>query len=164
MALNERLRRFLEKEKIAYQVLPHREAFTAREVAAESHVTQQQLAKVVALEEHGRDPLLVVLPAACRLDLTALKHSAWRHKLSLVREEEMARLFPDCETGAMPPFGNLYGLPVYVDDCFPRGGDIVFQAGNHYEVVRMTYTDFARLVQPVHGEFCLHEREKSLAE
>ena len=164
MALNERLGRLLKEERIPYQVLPHREVFTAREVAAESHVTQRQMAKVVALEEHGRDPLMVVLPAACRLDLTALKHAAGRHRLSLVREEEMPRLFPDCKTGAMSPFGNLYGLPVYVDDCFPRGGDIVFQAGNHDEVVRMAYTDFARLVQPVHGEFCLHEREKSVAE
>jgi Ala-tRNA(Pro) deacylase len=163
MALNERLRCFLEGNKIGYQTLPHREALTAREVATQSHVPQRQLAKVVALEEHGGSRLMVVLPAACRLDLTALKHAAGRHKLSLVREEEMTRLFPDCETGAMPPFGNLYGLPVYVDDCFPRGGDIVFQAGNHYEVVRMAYADFARLVNPVVGEFCLHQREKSVA-
>jgi Ala-tRNA(Pro) deacylase len=163
MALTDRVKRFLDGEQIAYQTLPHREAFTAREVAAESHVTERQLAKVVALEEHGGRPLMVVLPAACRLDLTALRHAAGRHKLSLVREEEMPRLFPDCEVGATPPFGNLYGLPVYVDACFPRGGDIVFQAGNHHEVVRMPYADYARLVNPVVGEFCLHEREKSVA-
>ena len=74
----------------------------------------------------------------------------------------MARLFPDCELGAIPPFGHLYGMPVYVDACFPRGGDIVFQAGNHREVVRMAYRDYERLAKPVAGEFCLHERDKDV--
>jgi Ala-tRNA(Pro) deacylase len=163
MALNERLKRFLHNEQVAYQVLPHREAFTAHEVAVESHAPERRVAKVVVLQEHGGDRLLVVLPAACRLDLTALKHATRRHKLSLVHEEEMGRLFPDCETGAMPPYGNLYGLPVYVDACFPREGDIVFSAGNHHEVVRMPFADYARTVNPVVGEFCLHDREKSVA-
>lgn len=163
MALNERLKRFLEKEEVAYETLPHNEAFTAREVAAESHVSERELAKVVTVEEHGRHPLMVVLPAACRLDLTALRHAFLRHKLALAREEKVARLYPDCEIGAMPPFGNLYGLPVFADNCFHRDGAIVFQAGNHHEVVRMTYADFARLVRPVVGEFCLHEREKRMS-
>jgi Ala-tRNA(Pro) deacylase len=103
---------------------------------------------------------MVVLPASCRLDLTALRHAAARHKLSLVHEDDLARLFPDCETGAMPPFGGLYGLPVYIDACFRPDRDIYFQAGNHHELVRMPYATYEALVRPVAGEFCLHEREK----
>jgi Ala-tRNA(Pro) deacylase len=161
--VNDRLKRYLDQERAAYEILPHREVFTAREVAAESHVAERQLAKVLAIREEGNGHLMVVLPAACRLDLNALKHAAGRHRLSLVPEDEMSRLFPDCEIGAMPPFGHLYGMPVYVDACFPRAPTIVFQAGNHHEVVRMSYVEYVRLVKPVLGEFCLHEREKDVS-
>ncbi len=162
MAINDRLKRYLDQERVVHETVPHREVFTAREAAAESHVGERQLAKVLALEEEGDGHLMVVLPAACRLDLTALRHGAGRHKLSLVGEDAIGRLFPDCEIGAMPPFGNLYGMPVYVDACLPRAREIVFQAGNHHEVVRMPYADYERLVKPTVGEFCLHEREKSV--
>jgi Ala-tRNA(Pro) deacylase len=164
MAMNDRLKRYLDQEHARCETLPHREAFTAREVAAESHVPERQLAKVLALAEEGNGHLMVVLPAACRLDLNALKHAAGRHRLSLVPEDEMERLFPDCETGTMPPFGQLYGMPVYVDACLSQAQAIVFQAGNHHEVVRMAYPEYARLARPVLGEFCTHEREKSLRE
>ena len=161
--VNDRLKQYLDRERAAYETLPHREVFTAREVAAESHVAERQLAKVLAIREEGNGHLMVVLPAACRLDLNALKHAAGRHRLSLVQEDEMARLFPDCEIGAMPPFGHLYGMPVYIDACFPRAPTIVFQAGNHHEVMRMPYAEYVRLVKPVLGEFCLHEREKDVS-
>jgi Ala-tRNA(Pro) deacylase len=164
MAVNDRLKRYLDQERAPYETLPHREAFTARQVAAESRVPERQLAKVLALEEEGNGHLMVVLPAACRLDLNALKHAAGRHRLSLVQEDEMGRLFPDCELGAMPPFGQLYGMPVYVDACLSQGQAIVFQAGNHHEVVRMAYPEYARLAKPLLGEFCMHEREKSTSE
>jgi len=161
--VNDRLKQYLDRERAAYETLPHREVFTAREVAAESHVAERQLAKVLAIREEGNGHLMVVLPAACRLDLNALKHAAGRHRLSLVQEDEMARLFPDCEIGAMPPFGHLYGMPVYVDGCFPRAPTIVFQAGNHHEVMRMPYAEYVRIEKPVLGEFCLHEREKDVS-
>lgn len=164
MALTERLKRFLDAERVAYATLPHAEVFTAREVAVAAHVGQRQLAKVVAVREEGGAHLMVVLPASCRLDLAALRLAAGRRRLSLVRESEMGRLFPDCETGAMPPFGNLYGLPVLIDACFQRDADIVFPGGTHHEVIRMSYADYVRLASPVAGEFCLHEREKSVAE
>ncbi|HSL48010.1 MAG TPA: YbaK/EbsC family protein [Candidatus Deferrimicrobiaceae bacterium] len=164
MAMNERLKRYLDQEHAPYETLPHREAFTARQVAIESRVPERQLAKVLALEEEGNGHLMVVLPAACRLDLNALRHAAGRHRLSLVREDEMRRLFPDCELGAMPPFGHLYGMPVYVDACLSQAPAIVFQAGNHHEAVRMAYPDYARLAKPLLGEFCMHEREKSIGE
>jgi Ala-tRNA(Pro) deacylase len=164
MAVNDRLKRYLDRAHAPYKTLPHHEAFTARQVAAESHVPERQLAKVLVLEEEGNGHLMVVLPAACRLDLNVLKHTAGRHRLSLVREDEMERLFPDCEVGAMPPFGQLYGMPVYVDSCLAEAPGIVFQAGNHHEVVRMDYPEYARLANPVLGEFCTHEREKSISE
>jgi Ala-tRNA(Pro) deacylase len=163
MAVNDRLKRYLDQERAAYETLPHREVFTAREVAAESHVAERELAKVIAITEEGNGHLMVVLPAACRLDLNALKHATGRHRLSLVQEDEMRGLFPDCEIGAMPPFGSLYGMPVYVDACFPRAQAIIFQAGTHHEVVRMAYGEYARLAKPVLGEFCMHEREKSIS-
>jgi Ala-tRNA(Pro) deacylase len=164
MAINDRLKRYLDRERASYETVLHREAFTARDVAAESHVPERRLAKVLVLEEEGNGHLMVVLPAACRLDLNVLKHAAGRHRLSLVREDEMERLFPDCEVGAMPPFGQLYGMPVYVDSCLAEAPGIVFQAGNHHEVVSMPYPEYARLANPVLGEFCTHEREKSIAE
>jgi Ala-tRNA(Pro) deacylase len=104
---------------------------------------------------------MAVLPAACRVDLTALRTVAGRRRLSLAAEDEFGRLFPDCELGAMPPFGNLYGLPVYIDACFSPTDDFFFQAGNHHEVVRMRYQEYERLVKPVVGELCLRGREKS---
>jgi Ala-tRNA(Pro) deacylase len=161
MALNERLGQCLA-QAAPYETMSHREVFTAQQVAAESHVTEHQMAKVLALREEGDGHLMVVLPAACRLDLTALKAIAGRHKLSLVHEDEMGGLFPDCEVGAMPPFGHLYGMPVYIDACFSRAHDIAFQAGNHREVVRMKYADYERLAKPIPGEFCLHERDKTV--
>lgn len=158
MALNDRLKYFLAQERIAYDVLPHHEVFTAQEVAAASHVSGQQLAKVVLVRENGKAHVMAVLPAACRLDLGALAAVAKTGKLLLASEGDMARLFPDCEVGAMPPFGNLYGVPVYIDACFPKETEFFFQAGNHHEVVRMSYGDYQRAAKPVVGEFCVHER------
>ncbi len=162
MALNERVRRVLEEQGVAYSVLPHREVFTAQEVAAASHVPGRELAKVLLLREEPARYLMLVLPAPCKVDLAAVRAASGMRKLALASETEMQTLFPDCETGAMPPFGNLYGLPVYVDACFSTTEPFYFQAGNHHEVVRMAYGEYERLVKPVAGEFCLHAREKSI--
>jgi Ala-tRNA(Pro) deacylase len=164
MALNERLKRFLEDRHVVCDTMPHHEAFTAQEVAAEAHVAGRRLAKPLVVKENGHGYLMAVLPAACRLDLPALRELAGRRHLSLAAEAEFVRLFPDCDLGAMPPFGNLYDMPVYLDACFPEGGDIYFQAGNHHEVARMPYESYQRLVNPVIGELCLHEREKRMGE
>lgn len=164
MAINDRLKRLLDEQRTKYEMLPHREVFTAQEVAAAAHVPGRQLAKVlVAQEEEGRY-LMLVLPAACRADLAALGRAAHTRKLSLAAEDELRRLFPDCDVGAMPPFGNLYGLPVYLDACFPQTEDFFFQPGNHHEVARMRYQDYERAAKPMVGEFCLHQREKAVNE
>jgi Ala-tRNA(Pro) deacylase len=160
MAINERLKRFLDDQGVGYEVLRHREAWTAREVAREERVSPRQVAKALAVREETGECLMVVLPAACRVDLNALRHASGRRKLSLVREEGLGLLFPDCEMGATPPFGQLYGLPVYVDTCFAHEQDVYFPAGNHREVIRMPYATYERLARPAAGEFCLHEREK----
>lgn len=157
--LTQRLQQLLDSGKIPYDLLAHPAVFTAQEVAETSHVAGRRLAKVLVAKEHGGRYVMAVLPAPCRLDLAALRRAAGTRALSLATEGELATLFPDCDTGAMPPFGNLYNLPVYVDACFPRAGDFFFQAGNHQEVVRVPYEEFDRLVHPVVGEFCLHERE-----
>jgi len=163
MALIDRLKHFLAEQRIEYDVLPHREVFTSQEVAATSHVTGRQLAKVILVRVDGQGHLMVVLPASCRLDLTALRAVTGQRKLGLAPEDEIARVFPDCEVGAMPPFGHLYNLPVYADVCFPREKEFFFQAGNHHEVVRISYEQFQRLAKPVVGEFCTHAREKALS-
>jgi Ala-tRNA(Pro) deacylase len=154
--LVERARRLLETGGIAYEILPHREAYTAQGVAAAVHVSGWLLAKVLVVRTPGEQPAMVVLPASCRLDLTALARILGKPKVSLVDESEMQALFPDCETGAMPPFGQLYGMPVWVDSCFSKAGEFAFQAGNHHEVVRMRYTEYERLARPIVAELCRH--------
>ena len=154
--LVERVLRLLETGGVAFETLPHREAYTAQGVAAASHVSGWMLAKVLVVRPPGEGPIMVVLPASCRLDLAALARILGKPSVSLVAESEMKDLFPDCETGAMPPFGQLYGLPVWVDACFPKAREFAFQAGNHHEVVRMRYAEYERLARPVVAEFCRH--------
>jgi Ala-tRNA(Pro) deacylase len=157
MAINERLRHLLEQNRVEYEVLPHAEAFTSQEVAQSVHVTGRVVAKVVVVREPAGGHLLVAVPASCRLDLAILRRETGRPGLVLATERELQTLFPDCEVGAMPPLGRLYGLPMYLDRCLERSSTILFQAGNHHEVVRMATEDFLRLARPLAGELCLHE-------
>jgi Ala-tRNA(Pro) deacylase len=154
--LIERARRLLETGGVAFETLPHREAYTAQGVAAATHVSGWTLAKVLVVRAPGEGPVMIVLPASCRLDLSALARVLGKPSVTLLPESEMKLFFPDCETGAMPPFGQLYGLPVWVDACFPKAGEFAFQAGNHHEVVRMRYAEYERLARPVVAEFCRH--------
>ena len=154
--LVERAKRLLETGGAAYETLPHREAFTAQGVASAVHVSGWQLAKVLVVRPPGEEPVMVVLPASCRLDLAALARVLDKPNVSLLPEEEIRALFPDCEIGAMPPFGQLYGMSVYVDKCFPKAGAFAFQAGNHHEIVRMPYAAYERLARPAIADFCRH--------
>lgn len=147
MPILTKLREYLDKQKVPYEVLAHRQAFTAQEVAQAQHVRGDELAKVVMLRS-GPQFIMAVLPASHRIDLERAKAAAGKPDLVLATEAEFAGLFPQCEAGAMPPFGNLYGLPVYVDQTLTRDETIVFNAGTHTQTVKMTYADFARLVQP----------------
>jgi Ala-tRNA(Pro) deacylase len=156
MAVNERLFRLLVSSRIEYELLPHREAFTAQDVAQTSHVAGRRLAKVVVVRAPGGRYLMAVVPASCHLDLGSLERLSRLAGLALASEQELRRLFPDCELGAMPPFGHLYDLPVYVDSCLLEGDHIVFQAGNHHEAIRMSLSDFHRLAGPFAGIEALH--------
>jgi len=156
MAMVKRLQEFLDSHGVQYEVAPHREAFTGQEIAAASHVSGKSMAKVVIVTR-GTGMVMAVLPAACRVGMDRLEKIFGASGIAIAREQEFAGLFPDCDTGAMPAFGNLYGLEVYVDEELAKYPQIVFQAGNHHELVTMHYTDFARLVHPKVAEFCSHE-------
>ena len=145
--MNNRLREFLEKQKIPYQREVHRTAYTAQEVAAEEHIPGKIMAKTVVVKADNRF-VLAVLPASVRTDLEKLKAGLGAQEVRLATEFEFTGLFPDCEVGAMPPFGNLYGISVYVDTSLAKDEEIVFNAGTHEDTIRMKYADFARVAQP----------------
>src|SRR3990170_343560 len=149
-----RVKEYLDKEKVPYEHHIHRTAYTAQEVAAEEHVPGKMLAKAIILKVDDR-LAMAVLPATARADLAALGASAGAKEVRLATEFEFTGLFPDCEVGAMPPFGNLYGLPVYVEEMIRRDPEIVFNAGTHQDTIRMKYEDFARLARPHILEFAL---------
>ena len=156
MAVNSRLLGLLAKNRIEYELMPHREAFTAQEVAQTAHIRGRRLAKVVLVRAGRGDYLMVVVPASTHVDLELLERVSGHKHLVLATEGEIQRVFPDCELGAMPPFGNLYGMPVYLDACFAGQEIIIFQAGNHHEVVRMTFSEYERLAGPFARVTCLH--------
>jgi Ala-tRNA(Pro) deacylase len=157
MPILAKLKEFLDANGVAYEVRSHLQAFTAQEVAAAEHVPGREMAKVVIVGA-GREFLMAVLPAPQRVDLGKLGAAAGKSDLHLATEAEFADLFPQCEAGAMPPFGNLYGLPVWVDEALTRDRHISFNAGTHEQTVRMAYADFARLVQPRVASFGVHAR------
>ena len=153
MPILTRLKEFLDRNGVAYEVRSHRPAYTAQEVAAEEHIPGREVAKVVMVRD-GAGYLMAVLPAPYHLSFPRLEEAASGRPLRLAKEEEFAQLFPQCEPGAMPPFGNLYGIPVWVDETLTRDDEIAFNAGNHEQTVHMRYRDFARLVQPRVLSFC----------
>ncbi|HEU5100436.1 MAG TPA: BON domain-containing protein [Roseiflexaceae bacterium] len=148
MACKEKLKAYLHDHQVPFVIQHHRTAFTAQDVAASEHLPGQLVAKVVMAVADG-DLIMLVLPADHRADLAKVRVAAGARELWLANEREFADRFPDCEVGAMPPFGNLYGLPVYVDRSLTFDQAIVFQAGTHSETMRVRYADFARLVKPI---------------
>lgn len=149
-----KLRQFLDSHQIKYIVIDHSPAYTAREVAASALVPRREFAKTVIVHLDGR-AAMAVLPASRHVDLQKLARLAGASAATVADEQEFQELFPGCEVGAMPPFGNLYEMPVYVDDMLREDDDIVFNAGSHIQVIRMEYDDYQRLVQPVVGEFAV---------
>ena len=143
-----RLKKYLDQQQVPYEIHIHRTAYTAQQVAAEEHVPGRMMAKTIIVESDGQF-LMVVLPAPRRVDIATVRQMLRQPQARLATEAEFASLFPDSETGAMPPFGNLYGLPVYVDEELSRDREIVFNAGTHRETIRMRFADFQRLVNPM---------------
>ena len=156
MAINHRLQRLLDERRASYAVFPHPDAYTAQEVAQSVRVKGWQLAKVVVVRDGAGKDLMVVLPATQYLDPDVLHRVTGRAGFQLEDERDLEFLFPDCEVGAMPPFGSLYGLTMYVDPCLLEGGNIFFQAGNHHEVVLMRCEEYEEIARPFHAGSCLH--------
>jgi len=142
------LREFLDRNHIKYLVISHSVAYTAQGIAALTHIKGQELAKTVILMIDGR-PAMAVVPASFRVDLFKLKRYLGAGTVELATENQFRDHFPDCETGAMPPFGNLYGLDVFADISLTEDKEIAFNAGSHRELVRMNFADFRELVKPV---------------
>ena len=147
MSISTRLKSFLDENQIPYSVTTHMRAYTAQGAAATMQISGKELAKSVVLRA-GEEMILAVLPAPNHVRLDKLAAEAGK-SVWLATEQEFCSLFPDCEPGAMPPFGSLYNLPVYMDDSLAADEEIVFNAGTHRDAIRMRYADFARLAKPV---------------
>lgn len=155
-----RLQEYLETNHVAYSVVPHTPAFTARESAVRSHLRPAQLAKTVIVKLDGKLAMAVV-PADAHVSFTALRDQSGCQQATLASESDFRDAFPDCELGAMPPFGNLYNMRVFVDESLARESEIAFNACSHQAVVRMAYTDFARLVRPAVLPLARHSERKA---
>jgi Ala-tRNA(Pro) deacylase len=142
-----RLTQFLDTHNTRYVVVIHSPAFTAQEIAARAHVPGRELAKTVMAKVDDTMTMLV-LPASSMVNFTTLRQEVSANRAELATETEFKGLFPECEVGAMPPFGNLFGIPVLVDRALLEDEEIAFNAGSHKELVRLSYADFARLVEP----------------
>lgn len=142
-----KLREFLKENQVAHKVIPHPLAFTATSVAGAAHIPGREMAKTVVVNLDGRLALAVV-PATRKVDLERLRQSTGAVHAELADEREFMGDFPECEPGAMPPFGNLYGMEVFVEPHLAADEQIAFNAGTHTELIRMSYKDFERLTHP----------------
>jgi Ala-tRNA(Pro) deacylase len=142
-----KLKEFLDTEGIKYVSIVHSAAYTAQEVAASTHITGKELAKTVIVKLDGQ-MAMAVLPANRKIVLQDLREVTGSDQVKFASEEEFKAQFPDCETGAMPPFGNLYGMEVFAAASLGDNEEIAFNAGSHTEVIKLAYKDFERLVKP----------------
>lgn len=142
-----RLKEFLDSQGVRYVSTSHSVAYTAQEVAASAHVRGKEMAKTVIVRIDGK-LAMAVLPAAPKVDVKRLQEATGARQVEIATEGDFREAFPGCELGAMPPFGNLYGMDVYVDEHLSHDQEISFNAGTHREVIRMAYADFERLVRP----------------
>ncbi|MEE9487302.1 MAG: YbaK/EbsC family protein [Candidatus Brocadiales bacterium] len=155
MAIARKLKEYLDKSEAPYKVSTHQEVYTAQEVAATLHVPGKDIVKVVIVKTEGKF-IMAVLPADHKVNVDKLRTVLRDPEARLATEGEFKGLFPDCDVGAMPPFGNLYNVGVYVDKSLAEDEEIVFQAGSHVETVKMKYRDFDRLVGPEVIDFGKH--------
>lgn len=143
----QKLKEFLDAQGVKYVSISHSLAYTAQEIAALTHIKGKDLAKTVMVKVDG-EMAMAVLPANYQVDLGLLQQAAGAARVELAGEEEFKGRFPQCEVGAMPPFGNLYGMDVYADTELAEDEEIAFNAGSHTELIRLSYSDFKRLVNP----------------
>lgn len=157
-----RLKQFLDSHNVKYVVISHSLAYTAQGVAALAHISGKELAKTVMVKMDG-ELTMAVLPASCQVDLALLKKAAHAGTVELASEMEFKSKFPDCETGAMPPFGNLYEMKVFADEALVKDPEIAFNAGSHLELVRLAWADFEKLVQPTVARLAIQLASKPAA-
>jgi Ala-tRNA(Pro) deacylase len=150
-----KLKQFLDTHNVKYVSITHSKAYTAQGIAAAAHISGKELAKTVMITVDG-EVAMAVLPASETVHLDSLKVALNAKKVDLASERQFRDRFADCELGAMPPFGNLYGLEVYVDETLTRDKEIAFNAGTHLELIKLAYADFANLVQPTVLRFSRH--------
>jgi Ala-tRNA(Pro) deacylase len=143
----QRIKEYLESHKIKFSTISHSMAFTSQEIAASAHISGNEMAKTVMIKVEGR-LAMAVLPASYKVNFRILSDLVGTRNIELANEQEFQFRFPDCEVGAMPPFGNLWNMNVYVSERLGFNKDIVFNAGSHTELIRMAYTDFEQLVRP----------------
>ena len=147
-----KLKEYLDQHQVKYSIIQHSPAYTAQETAASSHVLSRDFAKTVVVHMEGQ-LVMLVLPANRKILLSDLREMLENQRIHLASEEELKTLFPDCEIGAMPPFGNLYGMEVFVDESLSQDEEIAFNAGSHTELIKLAYKDFERLVTPKVAKF-----------
>ena len=148
----QKLRKFLDENRVKYIVITHSKAYTSQGIAQSAHISGNELAKTVMLKKDG-ELCMAVLPASKQVNLAAFAMNTNSEEVSLAGETDFKDRFPDCELGAMPPFGNLYGLRVFADTSLARDKEIAFNAGSHLELVQLAYGDFERLVAPTTVDF-----------
>jgi len=144
----EQLKRHLDSENVHYVSVNHSPAYTAQEIAKRAHIKGNQLAKTVIVTIDGT-MAMIVLPASCRIRWDRFIRSMGTDFIALADEDEFQDHFPDCEVGAMPPFGNLFGMNVYLYDELAKNEEIAFSAGSHSEIIKMKFKDYQALVEPI---------------
>jgi Ala-tRNA(Pro) deacylase len=146
-----KLKEFLDKQKVKYMVCIHSTAYTAQEIAATAHIRGKDLAKTVMVKLDGK-LAMIVLTASQRVNFDLLKKLSKAKKIELASEDEFQSYFPDCEVGAMPPFGNIYKMQVYADKKLSEDKEIAFNAGSHRELIKLSFADFKKLAKPKLGK------------
>ncbi|MHB1134650.1 MAG: aminoacyl-tRNA deacylase [Chloroflexota bacterium] len=152
MNCTEKIQAYLREQNVPFQVQHHTTAYTAQQVAATEHVSGKLIAKPVMVFADDK-MVMLVMPANRRVDFHKAAALLRAERVRLAEESEFAAAFPDCDVGAMPPFGQLYGLPMYVDAALTRDETIIFSAGTHTKTMSVKYADYERLGQPVVADF-----------
>lgn len=151
------LREYLDQNKVRYLTIKHSVAYTAQEIAASAHIKGKEMAKTVLIKVEGK-MAMCVLPASNKIDFDLLKEALGGKSLRLANEIEFKDKFPECDVGAMPPFGNLYDMEVYCEESLAKDDEIAFNACSHVELIQMAFKDFGRLVKPRLLKFSYHSK------
>jgi Ala-tRNA(Pro) deacylase len=152
-----KLKEFLDEQNIKYVTISHSPAYTAQEIAARAHVPGKEIAKTVLVKMDGK-LVMAVLPGSFKINFESLKNVLGSQNVRLADEHEFKDKFPDCEVGAMPPFGNLYGVEVFVASSLAEDEEIAFNACSHSQLIKMAYSDYERLVNPIRLQFAFQSK------